>query len=132
MSAFYPALGENSDMLTLDLPENLPAARCDRERIRQALLNLVSNAIRFTRNGTITVSAESKGKSCIAVSVADTGEGIAKENLACIFDRYYTVPSDSGNNQTGTGLGLHITKHIVEAHGGGGFLLRAKRGVVRW
>lgn len=80
-------------------------------------MNLISNAIRFTVGGTITVSARKTG-GFVAISVADTGEGIAKENLAGIFDRYYAVPSGSGSNQTGTGLGLHIAKHIVEAHNG--------------
>jgi len=117
MNTFYPVFNKNDNALALDLPDNLGLVRCDRERVRQVLLNLVSNAIRFTRGGIITVSAKRDG-GFVSVSVTDTGEGIPKEVIAGIFNRYATAPPDSDKSSTGTGLGLHITKHIVEAHGG--------------
>jgi signal transduction histidine kinase len=85
----------------------------DRERLMQALSNLIENGIRFTpRGGEITVAVDArKEEPCI--TVADTGPGVPAEHLPYIFDRYYTAGDGKG-----TGLGLYITKSIVEAHGG--------------
>lgn len=90
--------------------ETSGAMRCDRARVVRVLANLVSNALRFThRGGAITLRVERK-RSEVLVSVSDTGVGIAPDVLRHVFDRYFTT--------TGTGLGLHIAKVIVEAHGG--------------
>ncbi|MFJ2487761.1 ATP-binding protein [Pseudomonas sp. NPDC087639] len=87
----------------------------DPERLFQVLSNLVGNAIKFTpRLGAVDVLAKSVG-SDIVFTVRDSGEGIPKENLARVFDRYWTVKE---GNPTGTGLGLYISQGIVEAHGG--------------
>ncbi|PTT26539.1 ATP-binding protein [Pseudomonas sp. HMWF021] len=87
----------------------------DPERLFQVLSNLIGNAIKFTpRKGSVDVLAKSVGNE-IVFTVRDTGEGIPKENLARVFDRYWTVKE---GNPTGTGLGLYITQGIVEAHGG--------------
>jgi signal transduction histidine kinase len=87
----------------------------DPERLFQVLSNLIGNAIKFTpRMGSVGVRAKSDGKD-IVFTVRDTGEGIPQENLARVFDRYWTVKE---GNPTGTGLGLYITQGIVEAHGG--------------
>ncbi|MEZ1315078.1 ATP-binding protein [Pseudomonas fluorescens] len=87
----------------------------DPERLFQVLSNLVSNAIKFTpRLGTVGVQATSVGNE-IVFTVRDSGEGIPKENLPHVFERYWTVKD---GNPTGTGLGLYITQGIVEAHGG--------------
>lgn len=87
----------------------------DPERLFQVLSNLVGNAIKFTpRLGTVDVHATSVGGD-IVFSVRDSGEGIPKENLPHVFDRYWTVKE---GNPTGSGLGLYITQGIVEAHGG--------------
>lgn len=87
----------------------------DPERMFQVLSNLVGNAIKFTpRRGTIGVCAKSVG-SDIVFTVRDSGEGIPKEHLPHVFDRYWTVKE---GNPTGTGLGLYISQGIVEAHGG--------------
>ncbi|MCK9815400.1 ATP-binding protein [Pseudomonas sp. MAFF 302046] len=87
----------------------------DPERLFQVLSNLVGNAIKFTpRRGKIGVVAMAAGDD-IVFSVRDTGEGIAKDQLPHVFDRYWTLKE---GNPTGTGLGLYITQGIVEAHGG--------------
>ncbi|HWH85349.1 MAG TPA: ATP-binding protein [Pseudomonas sp.] len=87
----------------------------DPERLFQVLSNLVGNAIKFTpRMGTVGVHAKSVGDE-IVFTVRDSGEGIPKEHLPYVFDRYWTVKE---GNPTGTGLGLYITQGIVEAHGG--------------
>ncbi|QKV63994.1 GAF domain-containing protein [Pseudomonas sp. 43A] len=87
----------------------------DPERLFQVLSNLVGNAIKFTpRLGRVGVHATSVGDD-IVFTVRDSGEGIPKEHLPHVFDRYWTVKE---GNPTGTGLGLYITQGIVEAHGG--------------
>ncbi|MGF6667809.1 ATP-binding protein [Pseudomonas monsensis] len=87
----------------------------DPERLFQVLSNLVGNAIKFTpRLGTVGVHATSVGNQ-IVFTVRDSGEGIPKEHLPHVFDRYWTMKE---GNPTGTGLGLYITQGIVEAHGG--------------
>ena len=88
----------------------------DRNRIYQVILNLLNNAIKFTDEGTIVISAigeEKNGRSDVVVSVKDTGRGIDYEILPRLFTKFATK-SEKG----GTGLGLFISKSIVEAHGG--------------
>jgi len=124
--------------LNLSLPERLPYAYADAARIRQVLLNLLSNAVKFTKQGSISISARcvaapdtqpgTKGAGAvivrngqrlhpyIAVSVRDTGVGIASEDLARIFEAFHQVRS--GDRQRGSGLGLAISRRLIEAHGG--------------
>ncbi len=94
----------------------LPSVLADRGRIEQVLLNLVHNAIKFTKpGGSILVTAEVEGR-FVAVSVSDTGVGIEQEELPRVFERFYK--SDKARRSEGTGLGLAIAKHIIQAHGG--------------
>jgi len=89
----------------------------DRERLRQVLNNLLSNAINYNKpNGEVVLSSE-KNADGIHVSIKDTGVGIPEEHLPRIFERFYRVDSDRSRVLGGTGLGLAIVKHIVEAHG---------------
>jgi len=87
---------------------------CDRERILQVLANLIGNSIKFCRSGdSITVSAcEVDG--VVQIAVSDSGPGIASSDLPMVFDAYW---SSTQNRSKGTGLGLYITKRIIEAHG---------------
>lgn len=117
LDSYYPALVRAGNTLRTDLPKDLPAAYCDREHIRRVLLNIVMNAVRFTSHGSVTVAATVAG-AFLAVSVTDTGSGIARENLPYLFDRYYSREARSDVAPTGTGLGLYIAKRTVEAHGG--------------
>jgi two-component system, OmpR family, sensor kinase len=90
----------------------------DPERIEQVVENLVANAIRHTpEGGAIQMSATTKD-STIIVSVADSGPGISREHLPFVFDRFYKVDAARANNAEGSGLGLSISKAIVERHGG--------------
>lgn len=93
----------------------------DRGKIKQVILNLLTNAIKYNRkNGKINVRTSvevEKGEAFVQVAVADTGYGISKENQKRMFEKFFRADNTAG--ETGTGLGLVITKHIVEAHGGG-------------
>jgi signal transduction histidine kinase len=107
--------------LVTDIPEDLPIIRADSIRIRQVLLNLVSNASNFTEDGQIAVSARhiQKGEhNEILVAVADTGIGIAPENLDKLFEPFSQVDPSPTRKSGGTGLGLSIARHLVELHGG--------------
>ncbi len=95
---------------------DLPEISADSNRLEQVLLNLLHNAIKFTPpGGAITVSAK-KRQNHVIIEVADTGSGIAPEDIPRIFERFYKA--DRSRSGKGTGLGLAIAKHIVEAHGG--------------
>jgi two-component system, OmpR family, sensor histidine kinase BaeS len=99
--------------LSVETAPDLPQLEIDPARIRQVLINLIANALRYTEGGgSIGVQCESKDK-IIEVTVSDTGRGIAAEDLPHIFDRY-TKSSDS----RGSGLGLAIARDLIEAHGG--------------
>jgi signal transduction histidine kinase len=98
------------------LPDQPVHVIADRERIRQVLVNLTSNAIKYNKpNGQVWLEAEPQG-SQVHLSVRDTGRGIPEKDLPHIFDKFYRVADSEGYAQ-GTGLGLNIVKQIVEAHG---------------
>ncbi len=104
--------------LSIDLPDKLPPANIDSHRISQVLRNLLENAMANTaKGGTITVTAKQEGK-YLEVAVSDTGEGIPAEDLPNIFERFYRVDKSRARATGGTGLGLTISKRLVEAHGG--------------
>jgi PAS domain S-box-containing protein len=98
----------------VDIPVDLPRIMADRSEIERVVANLVVNAIRYTRQGEIRINAELRGP-YVAVSVSDTGDGIPSEYLPHIFDKFVQVP---GAATGGAGLGLAISRLIVEAHGG--------------
>jgi signal transduction histidine kinase/CheY-like chemotaxis protein len=90
----------------------------DPDRLQQVVWNLVSNAIKFTpRGGTVTLSVTRTG-SAVALEVSDTGQGIRPEFLPRIFDRFAQQDASTARAQSGLGLGLSITRHLVELHGG--------------
>jgi two-component system, NtrC family, sensor histidine kinase KinB len=98
----------------VEAPVDLPSVKVDRGQVERVLANLVGNAIRYTKHGEIRISAQPRGNS-VAVSVSDTGSGIPPEYLPHIFDKFVQVP---GAATGGAGLGLAISRLIVEAHGG--------------
>lgn len=109
----YPITHSKRQSLALKLPESLPPVRADRQYLEQVLLNLLTNASKFTpEGGKITVSASRENNSLV-VEVTDTGIGIPVEQQELIFQPYYQV-----NGGKGSGLGLAITKFLVELHGG--------------
>jgi len=103
--------------LTLEIPSDLPSIYCDPTRIRQVVLNLISNAARFTERGGITVRAAQRDE-WVTVSVADTGPGIAPEDAARIFEPFCQGTRGPWRDRGGSGLGLAISKQFIELHGG--------------
>jgi signal transduction histidine kinase len=92
--------------------------RADRLRLRQVLYNLISNAVKFTsRGGRVAVRTRSEGAR-VAIEVADTGIGIAPEDLPRLYVAFEQMALPSGDRPAGTGLGLALTKRLVEMHGG--------------
>ena len=111
------------------LPQNLPNLWVDERRIRQVLINLLNNAVKFTlEGGLITLEAtqlppelsqtESTPQSFLRIAVTDTGIGIAPENIHKLFQPFIQIDSALNRKYTGTGLGLSLVKRIVELHGG--------------
>ena len=98
------------------IPSSLPSVQVDPTRIRQVLLNLLSNAARFTDDGGVTVGAECNGHE-ITVSVADTGVGIAPDELPMVFREFRQLGRTAGHGG-GSGLGLAVSKRLIELHGG--------------
>jgi len=89
----------------------------DAAKIEQVLINLIVNSIKYGKiGGIIMVSIEAQGSNKISIKVADNGEGIKKENISRIFERFYRVDKSRSRDQGGSGLGLSIVKHIIEAH----------------
>ena len=114
VDTYFPILNKNNNRLFLKIESELPRMYADPTQITQVIVNLVTNAIRFTFEGSITISAV-RLSDFIEISVTDTGRGIAPETLPHIFERYNRGKSQS---DTGTGLGLYICKHIIDNHGG--------------
>ncbi len=113
----YPMLNKNQNRLEIRIEPGLPDIYADPARISQVIVNLISNAVRFTTEGVITISAEQK-ENQLVVCVSDTGVGVAPERISHLFERYGGKQKSGGGQDTGTGLGLYICKHIVEQHGG--------------
>ena len=115
---FAQKCGAKNIDLRLETPGMLPPVFCDRDRISQAIVNLVGNAYKFTpEGGKIVIRAEVR-KDCVAVEIEDSGKGISKRDQAVIFDAFTQVDRQDGPGAKGTGLGLAITQRIVDLHGG--------------
>ncbi|HEX5414135.1 MAG TPA: ATP-binding protein, partial [Chloroflexota bacterium] len=114
-------VGTKGLWLRVEAPDNLPCLFVDRLRVRQILLNLLTNAARFTEAGGITVSIAVEGNARVVVTVSDTGKGIQPDDLSKVFDPYYHVDAHQTVRRErfeGVGLGLPLTRHLVELHGG--------------
>jgi len=103
--------------LITEVPSHLPDARGDAKRITQCLMNLVGNALKFTRHGRVTVGVDLVGDD-LCYRVSDTGIGIPSEQIEEIFAEFRQVDMTTTRDFGGTGLGLSITKKFVELHGG--------------
>ena len=96
---------------------DLPVGHGDEQRIRQVLLNLVSNAIKFTDAGEVTITVR-VGDGAFQVAVSDTGPGISAEDQAKLFQEFQQADSSSTRTKGGTGLGLAISRRFIDLHGG--------------
>jgi len=110
----FKALNTNKNILKTSYVPNLPKIFADRDRLQEVLLNLLSNATRHTKEGTITISAKQE-QGNIILSIADNGEGIPEDLQENLFKRF--LGADSGRAH-GTGMGLYICKQIIELHDG--------------
>ncbi len=112
-----PAIEKKGLFLRVEVPDNLPTVFIDRTRIRQVLLNLLTNAMRFTEQGGITLEVTRQAQH-IVIAVQDTGHGIAPEDLPKVFHPFRQVGESNWKRREGTGLGLPISRRFVELHGG--------------
>ncbi len=115
-----PVAEDKGLRIDTEVPDKLPLVKGDRNRLLQVFLNLLSNAVKFTAQGGITIGAdEAEGApGMITAFVADSGEGIYPEEKDRIFEEFYRIGDDLQGRPKGAGLGLSISKKIIEAHGG--------------
>jgi signal transduction histidine kinase len=110
--------------LIFNIEPNLPRISIDERHIRQVIINLLNNAIKFTSIGSVTLSVtkgiltNSKNISCIRMAISDTGIGIAPANIKQLFQPFVQITSLAGDRHEGNGLGLILSKQIVELHNG--------------
>ncbi|MBR4205353.1 MAG: HAMP domain-containing protein [Clostridia bacterium] len=114
-----PDLEAHRHRVTFGAEKNLPEITADRGRIEQVVINILSNAIKYTPDGgKIDITLAGRAKKTLILTVRDNGIGIPKEDLSHLFERFYRVEKSRTQDAGGTGLGLAIAKEIVEAHGG--------------
>ncbi len=115
---FEPLFSANQVTLRLEVDERLPEVWADPDRVDQVLINILSNAYRYTpRGGSVTLRATDHGQ-LVLVSVRDTGIGISAEHLPHVFERFYRVDKSRARQSGGSGIGLAIARHLVYAQGG--------------
>ena len=114
-----PQIEEKDQHLILEVNEPLPAVLGDTDRVTQILTNLLSNAYKYTpAGGTISVVAQAAEKDCVRVDVRDTGIGLSAEEQTKLFTKFFRAKNRTTQEVGGTGLGLTITRSLVEMHGG--------------
>jgi signal transduction histidine kinase len=113
-----PMIDESKHELAISIAEDLPPVYGDRNRLKQILLNLLSNAIKFTPDGGKISLETSREDDFCKVSMVDNGIGIRKEDQTCIFEPFTQLDTQPGERKQGTGLGLALTKQLVELLGG--------------
>ena len=118
INSFQTAADEHGILLQLDIKTDLPQVRLNKEKMSRALNNLISNALKFTpEEGSVTLSAILQGE-FLQIELFDTGIGIPSEQLPSLFDKFTEAKREGLHGETTTGLGLSITKQIIELHGG--------------
>lgn len=112
--------GKKRLKVIVDIPESIPNISADKERLTRVLINLISNAVRYTpASGTITIKAIwNSDRNMVCISVKDTGDGIPKEYHNRIFDKFFQIESNRLRRKNTSGLGLAYCKTMTEAHGG--------------
>ena len=105
--------------LAVQMPDSLPKLRADYRKVKQVLINLLANAVKFTpAGGGVTVSVTADRRRGLSVAIRDTGIGIARENLAKVLQPFYQVDSSLSRRHEGTGLGLPLVQLMMQQHGG--------------
>jgi signal transduction histidine kinase len=125
VASFRSQIEEKQQQLVIELPDSLPQLIGDRNRVEQVITNLISNAYKYTpEEGQILIKVENapangrSKKNMIQISVADTGIGLREDDQKKIFSKYFRAADGKVNGTPGTGLGLRITKQLVELQGG--------------
>jgi signal transduction histidine kinase len=117
-SVMEPLAAERDLELEVVTPPHAVTMRTDPDKLRQILLNLVGNAVKYTQRGEVRLILRPPTAENIAFEVSDTGNGIAQEHLTRIFEPFWQVDSSQRSHGGGTGLGLSVVKHLVELLGG--------------
>jgi signal transduction histidine kinase len=113
-----PTAAAKGVVVTTELDRSVAPLTADSDRLHQVLWNLLANAVKFTaRGGSVRISLESLGE-FVEIVVADTGSGITASFLPYVFDRFRQSEREASGRQGGLGLGLAISRHLVEMHGG--------------
>src|SRR5262249_45968634 len=116
-----PLAEQNKNRLSVECPSDLPRIEGDVMRVRQILLNLLSNACKFTKDGNVSVRAAQvveQGRDFIALSVTDTGIGMTTEQMQRLFEEFSQADATTARQYGGTGLGLAITRRLCQMMGG--------------
>jgi two-component system phosphate regulon sensor histidine kinase PhoR len=112
-----PETSEKNIDINLEIEKELRKFKCNKDRIKQLLINLIDNSIKYTDQGTITIRCKEEFSNLI-IEIEDTGIGIDNEHVNRVFERFYRVDKGRSRKMGGTGLGLSIVKHIVELYNG--------------
>jgi signal transduction histidine kinase len=119
MSELEPIIKRSALRVTAKMPKTLKPVKSDRQKVKQIVLNLLSNALKFTPAGTVTIGASyDQHKRWVAISVQDTGLGIALEDQAKVFEDFRQLDSSPTRGYGGTGLGLSICRRLAQMLGG--------------
>ena len=116
-----PMAAKNNNRIIINCPPDLGTLHADQIRLRQALLNLASNANKFTENGTVTIAAQPQRVDCrdwVTIAVADTGIGMTEEQMGRLFQEFSQAEASTARKFGGTGLGLAISRHFCRIMGG--------------
>jgi signal transduction histidine kinase len=128
VDAMRPAAQARRVEVRAELPAGLAPAQASPEKLQRVLFNLIQNAIRHTpADGAVTVAAQDVD-GCVEIEVADTGEGIGEDDRRRVFEPFFRGGAEAARTRTGAGLGLAISRAIVEAHGGRIWLADSERG----
>ncbi|MEP6919402.1 MAG: ATP-binding protein, partial [Acidobacteriota bacterium] len=119
MSELEPIIKRSNLVVRANMPRGLPAIKSDRQKVKQIVLNLLSNALKFTPSGSVTIGAAFNAKArTLDIAVTDTGVGIAKEHQATVFEDFRQLDSSPARGYGGTGLGLSICRRLSQMLGG--------------
>ena len=118
LSIVKPLADKNENVIEVICPADIGSFRSDQTKIKQCLLNLVSNANKFTSKGRLTLTVAREGGSQVRFGVTDTGLGMTQEQIGRIFETFSQADASTTKRFGGTGLGLAITKHFCTMLGG--------------